>query len=56
MVGRKEIRVIRTNQPVNELLFLLENAVSFGQQVLLENIGEEIDQIFDPILNNKKVK
>lgn len=35
----------------------LEQAVIYGQPVLLENIGETIDPLFEPILNkclNKK--
>ena len=56
MVGKKEIRVLRPNMLPTEILFQLENAISFGNSVLLENLGEEIDSIFDGILQNKKIK
>jgi dynein heavy chain len=42
--------------PINELMFILENSISFGNQILLENIGEEIDPVFEPVLQNKIVK
>ena len=56
MVGKKDIRVLRPNMPVNEILFQLENSISFGNSILLENVGEEIDSMFDSILQNKKIK
>lgn len=49
-VGRENIKVLRQNMPVNELMFILENSISFGNQILLENIGEDIDPLFEPVL------
>lgn len=43
MQKRADLLVIRPNASQNELLFQLENAVTYGKSVLLENIGEEID-------------
>ncbi len=34
----------------------LENAIQFGTPVLLENIGEELDAILDPILQKLTFK
>jgi hypothetical protein len=56
MVGKNCLKVIRQNTNANELLFALENCISMGFQILLENIGEEIDQIFESILQNKKIQ
>jgi dynein heavy chain len=56
MVGKKDIKVLRPNMLHTEILFQLENAISFGNSVLLENLGEEIDSVFDGILQNKKIK
>lgn len=56
MAGRNDIKILRQNMPANELMFILENSISFGSQVLLENIGEDIDPIFESVLQNKKVK
>ena len=36
-------------------MLLLEHSIQNGNTVLLENIGEEIDPIFEDILQNKKV-
>ncbi|XP_043277906.1 dynein axonemal heavy chain 7-like [Venturia canescens] len=35
---------------------ILENAIQFGQPVLLENIGEEIDAVLEPILLRQTFK
>ncbi|KAH0950776.1 hypothetical protein HN011_006322 [Eciton burchellii] len=42
------LHVIRLTQP--NYMRILENAVQFGQPVLLENIGEELDPILEPLL------
>jgi len=42
------LHVIRLTQP--NYMRVLENAVQFGQPVLLENIGEELDPILEPLL------
>lgn len=31
-------------------LRIMENAITFGNPVLLENVGEEIDAVLDPVL------
>jgi len=36
--------------PPNEVMFQLETAISFGNPVLLENIGEDIDPLFEAVL------
>ena len=56
MVGKKEIRILRPNMPLTEILLQLENSIAFGNSILLENIGNEIDSVFDAILQNKKIK
>lgn len=42
------LHVIRLTQP--NYMRILENAVQFGQPVLLENIGEELDASLEPLL------
>ena len=56
MAGKNDIRILRQNMPINEVIFQLENSISFGNQVLLENVGEDIDPLFEAVLQNKKVK
>ena len=34
----------------------LENAIQVGLPLLIENIGEEIDTIFEPVLQKKLIK
>ncbi|KYM93367.1 Dynein heavy chain 7, axonemal [Cyphomyrmex costatus] len=42
------LHVVRLTQP--DYMRILENAVQFGQPVLLENIGEELDAVLEPLL------
>jgi dynein heavy chain len=42
--------LIRSTQSANEVVFSLENAMTLGYPVLLENIGEEIDSVFESVL------
>lgn len=42
------LSIIRLSQ--QDYSRLLENAIQFGQPVLLENIGEELDALLEPIL------
>lgn len=35
---------------------ILENAIQVGISLLLENIGETIDSLFEPLLQKKLIK
>ncbi|XP_028047400.2 dynein heavy chain 7, axonemal [Monomorium pharaonis] len=48
MEKASNLHVIRLTQP--DYMRILENAVQFGQPVLLENIGEELDAALEPLL------
>lgn len=48
MEKSNNLAIIRLNQP--DYVRILENAIQFGQPVLLENIGEELDPILEPVL------
>lgn len=48
MERRNNLSIIRQSQP--DYGRVLENAVQFGQPVLLEHVGEEIDAALEPIL------
>lgn len=48
------LALIRLNQP--DYVRILENALQFGQPVLLENIGEELDAILEPVLAQQTFK
>lgn len=48
MEKSRNLAIIRLNQP--DYVRILENAIQFGQPVLLENIGEELDPILEPVL------
>ncbi|EZA62718.1 Dynein heavy chain 7, axonemal [Ooceraea biroi] len=48
MEKASNLHVIRLTQP--NYMRILENAVQFGQPVLLENIGEELDATLEPLL------
>ena len=50
------IKVIRPTQSQKELEMILENSIQFGTPLLLENIGENIDALFEPILQKKLIK
>lgn len=51
---RNQLKVIRFG--TSFFARSIENAIQFGQPILIENIGESIDPILDPILENKKCK
>ena len=53
---KKKLIVLRTSQSANEVNFKLENAIQFGMPVLLENITESIDVVYEPVLQKKIVK
>lgn len=48
MEKANRICIIRFNQP--DYTRVLENAIQFGLPVLLENVGEEIEPLLEPIL------
>lgn len=48
MEKASNLNVIRLTQP--DYMRTLENAVQFGQPVLMENIGEELDAALEPLL------
>ncbi|XP_067216276.1 dynein axonemal heavy chain 7 [Linepithema humile] len=48
------LNIIRLTQP--DYMRILENAVQFGQPVLLENIGEELDAALEPLLMKQTFK
>ncbi|XP_017769738.1 PREDICTED: dynein heavy chain 7, axonemal-like [Nicrophorus vespilloides] len=48
------LAIIRLNQ--TDYIRVLENAIQFGQPVLLENIGEELDAILEPVLGQQTFK
>ena len=48
MEKASNLNVIRLTQP--DYMRILENAVQFGQPVLLENIGEELEAALEPLL------
>merc|ERR1719310_2179889 len=50
----KSLKVVRLNQQ-NYARFL-ENAISYGQPVLLENVRETLDPLLDPLLQKAKFK
>jgi len=50
----KKLKVIRLNQP--GYARILENAISYGEPVLLENVGEALDPLLDPLLQKAKFK
>jgi len=40
---------------LNELINYLEYAIQYGGVVLLEDVGEEIDALFEPVLSKKLI-
>ncbi|XP_045470082.1 dynein axonemal heavy chain 7 [Harmonia axyridis] len=54
MEKANNLAIIRLNQP--DYVRILENAIQFGQPVLLENIGEELDPILEPVLSQQIFK
>ncbi|XP_014203995.1 dynein heavy chain 7, axonemal [Copidosoma floridanum] len=51
---RANVHVIRLTQP--DYMRVLENAIQFGQPVLLENVGEELDAALEPLLLKQTFK
>ncbi|XP_033175116.1 dynein heavy chain 7, axonemal [Bombus impatiens] len=54
MEKENNIHVIRLSQ--SDYMRVLENAIQFGQPVLLENVGEELDAALEPLLMKQTFK
>ncbi|VEN46856.1 unnamed protein product [Callosobruchus maculatus] len=54
MERSNNLAIIRLNQA--DYVRILENAIQFGQPVLLENVGEELDPILEPVLGQQVFK
>lgn len=54
MESRNNISIIRLSQ--FDYVRILENAIQFGQPVLLENVEEKLDAILEPILLKQTFK
>jgi dynein heavy chain len=48
MEENKSLKIVKQNQ--GNFVRTVENAVQFGNPVLLENVGESLDPILEPIL------
>lgn len=48
------LSIIKLSQ--NDYPRIMENAIQFGQPVLLENVGEEIDAMLEPVLLKQTFK
>ncbi len=40
MVGKKEIILLKPTMNQNEIMLKLENSITYGNSILLENVGE----------------
>ncbi|XP_067125606.1 dynein axonemal heavy chain 7-like isoform X2 [Centruroides vittatus] len=54
MEKEKDLQIIKPMQP--NFLRVLENSIQFGKSVLLENIGEELDPVLEPLLLKQTFK
>lgn len=54
MERQSNVNVIRQSQ--SDYGRVVENALQFGQPVLLEHVGEEIDAVLEPILLKETFK
>ena len=52
----EKIVVLRPANSQNEIINKLNASIMYGQRILLENIGESIDNIFEPVLQKILVK
>ena len=48
--------MIRQTKTAKELEMILENTIQVGRPLLLENIEENIDALFEPVLQKKLIK
>ena len=54
MEKARSLQVIKLSDP--DYMRILENAIQFGTPVLLENVGEELDPILEPLLLKQTFK
>lgn len=54
MEKSNNMSIIRLTHP--DYARVLENAIQFGQPVLLENVGEELDAMLEPVLLKQTFK
>ncbi|KRX05785.1 P-loop containing nucleoside triphosphate hydrolase [Pseudocohnilembus persalinus] len=54
--NESDSKVIVTKQTESGFVRHLENSISFGQVLIIENVKEEIDSILDPILSKQTFK
>lgn len=52
----KNLIIMRQNKPFKQLYFQLQNAMTLGYPILLENLSENVDSFFEPVLQKKLVK
>ena len=48
MESRKQLEVLKLSEP--DYMRRLENAIQFGNPVLLEGVGQELDPTLEPLL------
>ena len=48
MEARHQLEVLKLSEP--DYMRRLENAIQFGNPVLLENVGQELDPTLEPLL------
>lgn len=54
MEKQNSLSIIRLTQ--HDYMRVLENAIQFGQPVLLENVEEELDAVLEPVLLKQTFK
>ena len=51
-----ESKMVTTKQSDNDFVKMLEHCIQFGMSLLIENVGEEIDSILEPVLSKQTFK
>lgn len=54
MEKSNKLNVVKLSDP--NYVRILENAITFGTPVLIENVGEELDPILEPVLQKLTFK
>ena len=49
MTGKEDLRVINKQMTLLEQSNIIENAIQYGQKVLLENFEEKFDPMYDDV-------